>query len=98
MFSSSRLRPAVSRQKVLVSNPESKSNSLFHVVASSLGISLLVYLVLRSGPQTIWRQLQVVGLGLALIIVLGGISHFLKTWAWRLTFTCDVKGLSWGRS
>lgn len=63
-----------------------------------LGLGLLAYVVLRTGPQLIWNQVQAVGLGLALIIALGGVSHLLKTWAWRLTFTCDITRLSWRHS
>jgi phosphatidylglycerophosphate synthase len=70
----------------------------FRLFAAALGVGLLAYLMLRTGPQTIWRQVHAVGIGVALIIVLGGISHLLKTWAWRLTFTCDIDGLTWRRS
>ena len=67
----------------------------FRFFAAALGVGLLAYLMLRTGPQTIWKQVQTVGLGVVLIIVLGGISHVLKTWAWRLTFTCEIGGISW---
>jgi phosphatidylglycerophosphate synthase len=70
----------------------------FRLFAAPLGFGLLAYLTLRTGPETIWRQVHAVGIGVALIIVLAGISHVLKTWAWRLTFTCDIGGLSWPRS
>jgi len=70
----------------------------FRFFAAALGVGLLAYLMLRTGPQTIWRQVHAVGVGVALIIVLAGLSHALKTWAWRLTFTCDIDGLSWQRS
>ncbi len=70
----------------------------FRFFAAVLGVGLLAHLMLRTGPQTIWQQVHAVGLGVALIIVLGGISHVLKTWAWRLTFTCDIGALSWPRS
>lgn len=63
-----------------------------------LGIALLTSLVLRAGPQLIWSQLHQVGLGLAVVIVMGGIAYFLRTWAWRLTFACDLTALSWPRS
>lgn len=33
-----------------------------------------------------------------LILVLGGVAHVIKTWAWRLTLRCDLNGLSWSRS
>jgi len=70
----------------------------FRLFAVLLGAGLLAYLVLRTGPQTIWKNVQAIGWGLALIVLLGGISHLVKTWAWRLTFTCDMRGLSWPRS
>lgn len=66
--------------------------------AALFGIGLLGYLVLRTGPGVVWRQVQAVGWGLALIIILGGISQLIKTWAWRQTFTSDISRLSWRRS
>ena len=70
----------------------------FRFLAAALGVGLLAYLVLRTGSQTIWKQVHAVGVGVVLIIVLAGISHVLKTWAWRLTLMCDVARLSWPRS
>ena len=66
--------------------------------AALLGLSLLGYLVFRTGPGVVWKQVQAVGWGLALIIILGGFSQLIKTWAWRKTFRCDISGLSWSRS
>jgi len=63
-----------------------------------LGFGLLGYLVFRSGPGTVWKQLETVGWGFALVICLGGISQLAKTCAWRQAFTCDISGLSWFRS
>ena len=66
--------------------------------AALLGLGLLGYLVFRTGPGVVWKQLQAVGWGLALIIILGGFSQLIKTCAWRQAFTCDISGLSWSRS
>ncbi len=66
--------------------------------AALLGFSLLGYLVFRSGPGAVWKQLQAVGWGFALVILLGGLSQLAKTCAWRQAFTCDISGLSWFRS
>jgi len=66
--------------------------------AALLGLGLLGYLVFRSGPGAVWKQLQAVGWGLALIIILGGFSQFIKTCAWRRAFACDIRQLSWSRS
>jgi len=66
--------------------------------AALLGLGLLSYLVFRTGPGIVWRQLQAVGWGFALVILLGGLSQLVKTCAWRQAFTCDISGLSWSRS
>src|SRR6202166_1209524 len=62
------------------------------------GVSLLGYMLHRTGPGAVWKQVQAVGWGLALIIILGGLSQLIKTWAWRQTFACDISALSWSRS
>ena len=67
-------------------------------LAALLGFGLLGYLVFRSGPGAVWKQLHAVGWGFALVIVVGGISQLAKTCAWRQAFTCDISGLSWFRS
>ena len=63
-----------------------------------LGLALLGYLVFRTGPAVVWKQLQAIGWGVSLIIVLGGFSHLIKMCAWRQAFTCDISRLSWSRS
>ena len=71
-------------------------------VSALLGVGLLGSLVFRTGPGVVWEQVQTVGWGLFLIIILGGFSQLVKTWAWRQTFTCDIRGLPgpavWARS
>ena len=66
--------------------------------AALLGLGLLGYLIFRSGPGAVWKQLQTVGWGFALVILLGGLAQLAKTCAWRQAFTCDISGLSWSRS
>ena len=63
-----------------------------------LGLGLLGYLVFRTGPGGVWKQVREVGWGLALIIILGGFSQLIKTCAWRQKFASDISGLSWSRS
>ncbi len=63
-----------------------------------LGIALLVSLLRGTGPSRVADQLKTVAWGLGLIIVLGGISHFTKTLAWRLTFLCDIRDVSFART
>lgn len=68
------------------------------VFAALLGPGLLVYLVFRAGPAFVWEQVQVVGWGFFLIVILGGLSQLIRTCAWRRTITYDIRGLSWSRS
>jgi phosphatidylglycerophosphate synthase len=96
MFCSSHLTPAACQQRFSVR--KLTSNSSFRIFAVLLGIGLMTYLVVRTGPQMIWSEVRTVGWGMALIIVLGGVAHLLKTWAWRLTFRSDIGALSWPRS
>jgi Lysylphosphatidylglycerol synthase TM region len=66
--------------------------------AAVLGLGLLSYLVFRTGPGVVWKQLTAVGWGFVLVILLGGLAQLAKTCAWRQAFTCDISGLSWFRS
>ena len=66
--------------------------------AAFFGLGLLGYLVFHTGPGVVWKQVQTVGWGLVLIIILGGFAQFIQTSAWRQTFACDISGLSWLRS
>ena len=71
---------------------------LFRSFVLVFGVSLLGYMLHRTGPGAVWKQVQAVGWGLALIIILGGLSQLIKTCAWRQTFACDISALSWSRS
>ena len=66
--------------------------------APLLGVGLLGHMVFRTGAGAVWKQIQGVGWGLAVIVFLGGLSQLVKTWAWRQTFACDISALSWSRS
>jgi phosphatidylglycerophosphate synthase len=67
------------------------------IVAAILGIALLTYLILRAGPATLMESLHRLGWGLALIIAMGGLSHLVKTYAWRLTLVGSGNTASIGR-
>lgn len=57
----------------------------FRISAVILWIALLSYVIRRAGLGMLLESLHRMGWRLALIIALGGISHLVKTWAWRLT-------------
>jgi len=65
-----------------------------HYLAAALGIALLVVLVRRTGTGTVIHQVKIIGWGFGLVLLLGGIGHLIKTWAWRLTFACEIKNIS----
>ena len=50
-----------------------------------LGAVLLLFLVVHAGPRALLENAKRIGWGLALVIALGGLSHLIKAWAWRLT-------------
>lgn len=52
---------------------------------TALGAALFAYLVWRVGPEQLAQGIAQLGWGLAALILLGGISHLIKTWAWRFT-------------
>lgn len=88
----------LARKRNLVPRLRSFFRLSFRFLAAVLGVGLLGYLVFRTGPGVVWKQLQAVGWGVVLIIMLGGIAQFIKTCAWRQAFTCDIAGLSWSHS
>jgi len=71
---------------------------MFRFAIALLGVALLAGLVRRSGAHTVVEQTKAVGWGILLVIALGGISHLIKTWSWRLTFLCDLQQVSLRRA
>src|SRR3974377_2305065 len=61
------------------------------------GLALLVYLVLHTGPKGLLENGEVIRWGLGLVIALGGISHLVKTSAWRLTLSGQARKVSFAR-
>lgn len=55
---------------------------LLAILASA---GLLAYLVWHAGPNNLWHNLVKLGWGFALVIVLAGVAHLARTWAWQMT-------------
>ncbi len=91
-------KPKQARKSTTAPRLQSFMQFSLRFFAAVLGLGLLGYLVFRTGPVAVWKQLQAVGWGFALVILLGGLSQLAKTYAWRQAFTCDISGLSWFRS
>jgi len=71
---------------------------IFRFAAVLLGVALLVSLIRGTGLSRVVDQVTTVGWGLGLVIALGGIAHLTKTLAWRLTFLCDIRDISFART
>ena len=81
-----------------MSRPHVQLRQAVRFSVALLGIALLVSLLRGTGLSTVVGQVKTVGWGLGLIIVLGGISHLTKTLAWRFTFLCDIRDVSFART
>ena len=67
------------------------------VLGAMLGILLFIHLIHRTGPAKLLASMVALGWGLALVVAWGGVSHILKTWAWRLTLLHGKYQVSFGR-
>src|SRR5260370_3563916 len=65
-----------------ISPPVRPALRLLAILAST---GLLAYLVWQAGPGKLWHNLVSLGWGFTLVIVLAGVSHFARTWAWHMT-------------
>jgi uncharacterized protein (TIRG00374 family) len=65
-----------------ISPPVRPALRLLAILAST---GLLVYLVWHAGPGNLWHNLVRLGWGFTLVIVLAGVSHLARTWAWQMT-------------
>ena len=76
----------------------SHSRLSLHPLAAVLGVALLAYLIMRSGTGILVSNVKAIGWGLALVIALGGLSHIVKTLAWRLALPVTEHDLPFGRT
>ncbi len=67
------------------------------LLAGMFGVLLLTYLVRRTGPAKLLESMATLGWGLGLVIAWGGVSHLVKTWAWRLTLLDEKHHVSFAR-
>jgi len=77
---------------------DSSTRRPFRIIATFMGIALLIWLIVRTGTGAVIGHVKAVGWGMALILALGGISHLLRTCAWRLSFRSDIRGVSLPRT
>src|SRR3974390_1462038 len=79
--------------------PELAENSrrIVGYLFALLGLALLVYLVVHTGPKLLLQQAKLMGWGLGFVIALGGISHLVKTSAWRLALPGEARNTSFAK-
>jgi len=75
----------------------SRTRLPLRLLAGMFGILLLTYLVRRAGPAKLLESIATLGWGLSLVIALGGLSHVVKTLAWRLTLLDEKRQVSFAR-
>jgi len=80
-----------------VSKNMTRTQLSIRLFAAPLGLLLLAYLIRRAGPARLIENVATLGWGLVLVIGLGGLSHVLKTWAWRLTLNSEKRQVSYSR-
>jgi phosphatidylglycerophosphate synthase len=75
----------------------SSAHPALRILAIAVSVGLLAYLVWHAGPANLWQELVKLSWGFALVIVLAGISHLAKTWAWQMTLVNDQHKISFFR-
>jgi hypothetical protein len=67
------------------------------LIAGMLGLLLLAYTVWRADPAMLLKSIGGMGWGVILVIALSGVSHLVKTSAWRLTLPDEKRKVSFVR-
>jgi phosphatidylglycerophosphate synthase len=80
-----------------VSSSVTKTRLPLRLLAGIFGVLLLAYLIRRAGPAKLLESVAALGWGLSLVVALGGVSHLVKTWAWRLTLLNEKLHVSFVR-
>ena len=63
-----------------------------------MGAALLSFLILHAGPDKLLDNVKQIGWGVLLVLGLAGVSHVVKTFAWRLTLPDQFKKVSFPRT
>ena len=74
-----------------------RSRLPLRLLSGSFGVFLLAYLVRQAGLAKLLGSISTLGWGLGLVIALGGFSHVVKTWAWRITLLDEKHQVSFLR-
>src|SRR5271165_5153029 len=75
-----------------------RAKGILRILALLLGVALLAYLVVHVGADKLVENAKAIGWGILLVLGLAGISHVIKTWAWRLTAPGELNKVSFART
>src|ERR1700686_5127495 len=84
-------------ERLSVSNAITRLRLPLRMIAGMFGALLLAFLVRRTGTSVLRESIAAIGWGLSLVIALTGVSHVLKTWAWRITLLDEKRHVSFSR-
>lgn len=81
-----------------MSSPGPRAKSALRFLAVLIGASLLAVLIHRAGPARLLQNARTMAWGMLVVIALAGVSHIVKTWAWRLALLGEAKKVSFWRT
>lgn len=71
---------------------------MFRMLLAILGTASLAYMIAWAGPGRLLQSAKAIGWGMVFVIALAGISHVVKTCAWRVALREEASGISFPRS
>ncbi len=69
----------------------------FHIASILLGIVLLIFLIAKVGPGSLWRDLRLLGWGLIPFILMEGVVDVFYTVGWRYCLSSPHRTISFSR-
>ena len=87
----------LSRKGLSVFKIPAKAQLPLRVFAIVMSGGFFVYLIWRTGPSKLWKNFTDLGWGIVLVFALAGVSHFARTWGWRLSLGEDQHKVSFSR-
>jgi len=65
----------------------------FHIISIVLGAALLMFLTWQIGFLKLWKELVLLGWGLAPLIFIGGVAHIFHAFGWRRCLVGEARSL-----
>ena len=75
-----------------------QAGTMFRIFVAILGAASLAFMIAWAGPGKLLDSAKAIGWGMVCVIALAGISHFVKTCAWRLALLEEANKISFPRS